>query len=285
MRRSAPTSEPSRSAGGAADRGGLNRLNRERQEVETATLDMALAEALAAAAGAGDNAAIVVTGEGWHPGVVGLVAARLKESFRRPAFAIAFEGETGTGSGPLHSRCRSWQGRAPGGRIGPSRQRRRPCHGGGRDAPAERLAEFTAFLQVALADNVAAARAAEALLVDATLSAAAVDLALYATLDKAGPFGAGNPEPVFVFPAHKLVDVVPVGQGHLRWRAQSGDGAQLEGIVFRAAEEPLGRALVATRGQAVHLAGSLGLDRWNGRERVQLRLLDLAPAQTGRDRL
>ena len=102
-----------------------------------------------------------------------------------------------------------------------------------------------------------------------------------AALEKAGPFGAGNPEPVFVFPAHRLVDVVPVGQGHLRWRAQSADGTSLEGIVFRAADEPLGRALVSARGQAAHFAGSLVLDRWNGRERVQLRLLDLAPAETG----
>jgi single-stranded-DNA-specific exonuclease len=263
----------------------LDRLNRERQVVETATLDMALAEALAAVEGAGDGAAIVVAGEGWHPGVVGLVAARLKERFRRPAFAIAFEGETGTGSG------RSIPGVDLGKVVRQAAEAGLLVKGGGHAMAAgvtlrrERLAEFTAFLQAALAEKVAAARAGEALLVDATLSAAAVDLALYAALDKAGPFGAGNPEPVFVFPAHRLVDVVPVGQGHLRWRAQSGDGASLEGIVFRAAEEPLGRALAAARGQAVHLAGSLGLDRWNGRERVQLRLLDLASAQTGRDRL
>ncbi len=259
----------------------LNRLNRERQTVEIATLEIATAEALAAADRAGEGAAILVAGEGWHPGVVGLVAARLKEKFRRPAFALTFEGDIATGSG------RSIPGVDIGKVVRQAVEAGVLVKGGGHAMAAgvtlrrERLDEFAAFLQSAIAENVAAARAAEALLIDATLTAAGANLALHAALEKAGPFGAGNPEPIFAFPAHRIVDVVPVGQGHLRWRAQSADGASLEGIVFRAADEPLGRALVSARGQAAHLAGSLVLDRWNGRERVQLRLLDLAPAETG----
>ena len=119
------------------------------------------------------------------------------------------------------------------------------------------------------------------MLVDGSLSAAAASLELHLALEKAGPFGAGNPEPVFVFPAHRLIDVAPVGEGHLRWRAKAADGAEIGGILFRAAQEPLGLALVAARGQVLHLAGSLVCNRWNGRERMEVRLLDVAEVETG----
>jgi single-stranded-DNA-specific exonuclease len=95
-------------------------------------------------------------------------------------------------------------------------------------------------------------------------------------LERAGPFGQGNPEPVFVFPAHRIVDIAPVGTGHIRFKAQAGDGSKIDGIAFRAAQQPLGAALEAARGQQVHLAGNLSLDRWGGRQRVQLRLIDMA---------
>jgi single-stranded-DNA-specific exonuclease len=138
-----------------------------------------------------------------------------------------------------------------------------------------RLPDFRAFLEASLAGL---AFGDDALLVDAALTAAGADARLIADLERAGPFGAGNPEPVFVLPAHRLVDVAPVGTGHIRLRAQAGDGARIDGIAFRVADEPLGRALTALRGAPVHLAGSLTLDRWGGRERVQLRVLDVAPA-------
>ncbi len=143
----------------------------------------------------------------------------------------------------------------------------------------ERLADFRSFLETSLVEKIAAARAQEALYIDAALTAAGANLALHAALERAGPYGAGNPEPIFVFPAHRLIDVMPVGEGHLRWRAEAGDGNSLEGIVFRALGEPLGEALRSARGAAVHLAGSLTLDRWNGREKIKLRLLDLAIAE------
>jgi len=259
----------------------LNRLNRERQTVEAATLEIATAEAEAAAARAGDSAAIVVAGEGWHPGVVGLVAARLKERFRRPAFAITFEGETGTGSG------RSIQGVDLGRIVRQAVEAGLLIKGGGHAMAAgitlarPQLGAFAAYVEAELDNAVAAALASEALLIDASLSAAGASLELHAALEKAGPFGAGNPEPVFVFPAHRLTDVMPVGEGHLRWRAKAADGAGLEGILFRAAQEPLGLALSAARGQALHLAGHLACNRWNGRERIEVRLLDLAPAGPG----
>jgi single-stranded-DNA-specific exonuclease len=250
----------------------LDRLNKERQVVEVAMLEAASGEA------GSEGAAIVVSGENWHPGVVGLVAARLKEKFRRPTFAIAFDGSIGTGSG------RSVAGIDLGKVVRLAVDAGLLIKGGGHAMAAgitigrDKLAEFRAFLEMNLAEQVAKARAQEAIYVDGALTASGANLALHAAIERAGPFGAGNPEPIFVFPAHRLIDVMPVGEGHLRWRAEAGDGSALEGIVFRALGEPLGEALRAARGECVHLAGSLTLDHWNGREKVKLRLIDLAPA-------
>jgi single-stranded-DNA-specific exonuclease len=251
----------------------LDRLNRERQVVEAAILQ-------AAAVQADDTqAAIVVAGENWHPGVVGLAAARLKERFRKPAFAIAFESGIGTGSG------RSIAGIDLGKVVRGAVEAGLVAKGGGHAMAAgitlaqDKLDAFRSFLEESLATKVAAARAQDSLFVDATLTASGANLALYTALERAGPFGAGNPEPIFVFPAHRLIDVLPIGEGHLRWRAEAGDGGSLEGVVFRAVGAPLGEALRSARGSAVHLAGSLSLDRWNGREKIRLKLVDLAIAE------
>lgn len=260
----------------------LDRLNRERQVIETAALEEAFAEALVAGAESEEAAVIVVAGTTWHPGIVGLVAARLKERFRKPVFAIAFDGDVGTGSG------RSILGVDLGRAVRAAIEAGVAIKGGGHamaagvTLPRARLEDFRAFLQAKLAKQFDAVRSGEALLIDAALTAAGAHSELYASLERAGPYGAGNPEPVFVFPAHRLTDVGEVGQGHLRWRAKAGDGASIEGILFRAVGEPLGEALKAARGMSLHLAGSLMLDRWNGRERIQLRLLDFAIHEPGR---
>lgn len=253
----------------------LDRLNRERQAAEAAMLEVAIGDALLAEHQ--NHAAILVAGDTWHPGIVGLLASRLKEKFKRPAFAIAFDGGIGTGSG------RSIAGIDLGRLVRHAVEAGILLKGGGHAMAAgitlqrEKLDDFRQFIETHLAEPIATARADEALLIDAVLSAAAASPALYAALERAGPFGAGNPEPIFVFPAHSLIDVMPVGQGHLRWRAKAADNAVIEGIVFRAADDPIGQALTAARDTAVHLAGSLAIDRWNGREKIQIRLLDLAP--------
>jgi single-stranded-DNA-specific exonuclease len=256
----------------------LDRLNRERQVLEAATLEVAEAEALGLLGLEDKGAAIVTASDGWHPGIVGLVASRLKEKFRRPAFAIAFDGETGTGSG------RSIAGIDLGRAVRAAVEAGLLVKGGGHAMAAgltiarERLVDFRAFLEARLAEDVVQARFGESLFVDATLTAAGAEPVLFEALERAGPYGQGNPEPVFVFPAHRLIDVAAVGNGHIRLRAQAGDGAKIDGIAFRTAREPLGQALEAARGQAVHLAGTLSLDRWGGRERVQLRVIDAALA-------
>jgi single-stranded-DNA-specific exonuclease len=258
----------------------LDRLNRERQAIEQGTLAEAEAEALAALGFEERGAVIVTAGEGWHAGVVGLVAARLKERFSRPAFAIALEGGgIGTGSG------RS----IPGVDIG--RVVRRAVgegvliKGGGHAMAAgvtlrkDALAAFRAFLEEALADAVVAARRDDALLIDGALTAAAANPALIATLARAGPFGSGNPDPIIALPAHTLAYAEEVSQAHVRARFKSGDGSGVNAIAFRAVGHALGAALRDNRGRTVHAAGCLSVDRWQGEERVQLRLLDIAPAE------
>jgi single-stranded-DNA-specific exonuclease len=258
----------------------LDRLNRERQVIEQETLAQAEAEA-DAALGLEDKGAVVVTAaEGWHPGVVGLVAARLKEKFGRPAFAIALEpGGIGTGSG------RS----IPGVDIGRAVRRAVAegllVKGGGHAMAAgvtlrkSALAGLRAFLEANLAADVDKARRASGLLIDGAVTAASADGDLLAMIARAGPFGSGNPEPIIALPAHTVTYAEEVGQAHMRVRLKSGDGAAVNAIAFRAIGQKLGLALRNSRGRAVHAAGCFALDRWQGEERVQFKLTDIAPAE------
>ena len=271
--------DPSEAARIAAE---LDRLNNERRIIEQAAEAQAEAEALAAL-GLEDKGAVIVTAsEGWHPGVVGLVAARLKEKFARPAFAIALEpGGIGTGSG------RSIAG------VDLGKAVRQAVHdgvllkGGGHAMAAgvtlrkERLAEFRAYLESALARDVAEARHVNELFVDGAVSARGVTPEFAATLNRAGPFGSGNPEPVVALPSHQLVYAEEVGQAHLRVRFKAGDGAVVNGIAFRSIGQRLGNALADHRGQALHVAGSLAVDRYQGSERVQFRVIDVAVPDQG----
>lgn len=256
----------------------LNRLNQERQEIERQAVIEATSQAEHALMRDADLPVLLAGSPDWHPGIVGLVAARLKERFRRPAFALALNGEGGaTGSG------RSVAGVDLGRAVRAAVEAGLALKGGGHAmaagvtlAPGQG-ATFHAFLSERLAVEVAAAGEFEALLVDAALSAGGATPRLLAEIDKAGPFGAGSPEPVFVFPAHRLTDVVEIGSGgHVRVKLRSGDGATIGGIAFRVAQEPLGRALLAARGESVHLAANLTLNRWGGNETAELRVLDLA---------
>jgi single-stranded-DNA-specific exonuclease len=258
----------------------LDRLNRERQMIEMDTVAQAEAEAMAALGIEEKGAVVVTAAEGWHPGIVGLVAARLKEKFGRPAFAIALEpGGIGTGSG------RS----IPGVDIGRA-VRRAVAEGllekGGGHAMAAgvtvrkaALAQLRAFLEAMLAADVAIARRANGLLIDGAVSASAANVELVAMIERAGPFGSGNPEPVIALPAHTIVYAEEVGQAHIRVRLKSADGAYVNAIAFRAGGQKLGAALLQNRGRQVHAAGSFALDRWQGEERVQFRLTDIAPAE------
>ncbi|MQT12132.1 single-stranded-DNA-specific exonuclease RecJ [Segnochrobactrum spirostomi] len=252
--------------------GRLDALNRERQEAEA----LALAQAEAMLVDAPFESVSVVFDDGWHPGIVGLVAARLKERLGRPAFAIALDPEgRGTGSG------RSISGVDLGAAVRAAAEAGLLIKGGGHAMAAgltiarERIAEFGGFLEARLAADVAAARADDGLKLDGVLTAGGATTALVNLVERAGPYGAGHPEPIFAFPSHRLGDVRIVGQGHVKATLVSGDGRRLDGIAFRAADRDLGRALLAGRGESFHVAGCLGLDSLDP-GRVSLRILDAA---------
>ncbi len=257
----------------------LDRLNRERQAIELAAVAEAEAESMTALGTEEKGAVIVTASPRWHPGVVGLVAARLKERFGRPAFAIALgPGEIGTGSG------RSIPGVDLGRAVRHAVTEGLLVKGGGHAMAAgitlrkDALGPFRAYLEETLASAVEAARRDDALLVDGALTARAANAELVATIARAGPFGAGNPEPLIALPAHTVAYAEEVGQAHVRARFAAGDGGAINAIAFRAVGQKLGQALLANRGRPVHALGSLSLDRWQGEERMQLRLIDVASA-------
>jgi single-stranded-DNA-specific exonuclease len=258
----------------------LDRLNRERQTIELDTLAQAEAEAMAALGIEEKGAVVVTAAEGWHPGVVGLVAARLKEKFGRPAFAIALEpGGIGTGSG------RSITGVDIGRAVRRAVAEGLLLKGGGHAMAAGvtlrkgALAEWRAYLESVLAADVETARRASGLMIDGAVTAAAANADLVAMIGRAGPFGAGNPEPVIALPAHTIAFAEEVGQAHMRVRLKSGDGSGVNAIAFRVAGQKLGQALLHNRGHQVHAAGTFSLDRWQGEERVQFKITDIASAE------
>jgi len=254
----------------------LDRFNAERQAIEAETVEEADARVRVALHGA-NRQVIVAEGEGWHVGVVGLVASRLKERYRLPTFAIAFD-ETGLGTGS----GRSITGVDLGAAVRRAVEEGLLVKGGGHAMAAgltvtrDRLAAFEAFLEEAIGEAVIEARAHDSLKIDGPLTAGGATVDLAEMLESAGPFGAGHPQPVFAFPAHRVTYAEPVGNGHVRCTIAGSGGATLKGIAFRAAEEPLGEALLSARGKSLHLAGMVSLDHWRGDKRVQLRLVDAA---------
>ena len=258
----------------------LDRLNRIRQQIEVEALAEAEAEALLSLGLEERGAAVVVAGERWPPGVVGLLAARLKERFERPAFALTLAGGHATGSG------RSIVGVDLGRAVRAAVEAGVAIKGGGHAMAAgvtlatERLGDWRAFLEERLGQAVTKARAEAGLKVDAALTANAATPELVHRLEAAGPYGAGAPEPLFALPRHRLAEVTPVGvEGrHLRLRAVAGDGRAVEGIAFRASGKKLGEALTRLKGAPVHLAGTLSVNRFGGRERAQIRVVDVAEA-------
>lgn len=257
----------------------LDELNRERQAMEQVMLAEAEAEALAEY-GNGEAASVIVTArDNWHPGIVGLLAARLKEKLKRPAFAIAFDPNgKGSGSG------RSINGFDIGRMVRAAVDSGLLVKGGGHAMAAgltvERanLGRLRTFFDEASAEQVGALAANQTLKIDGALGASGATIALIDQLEAAGPYGSGHPQPIFAVPAHRLRDARPVGTTHVKITLEAADGTRLEGIAFRAAETALGNFLLNGRGTQIHVAGTLSADHWQGSRRVQMRVLDAAKA-------
>ncbi|MDJ0820781.1 MAG: single-stranded-DNA-specific exonuclease RecJ [Paracoccaceae bacterium] len=253
----------------------LEQLNTERREIEAAVR----AAALAQAEERGLDAPLVwAAGEGWHPGVVGIVASRLKELTNRPSVVIGLEGDEGKGSGRSVS----------GVDLGASVQRLAAAglllKGGGHRMAAgltvarDGLEPAMARLSELLARQGAGDGGAADLRLDAVLMPGAATAELIDELERAGPFGQGARAPRFAIPDARISFAREVGTGHLKIGCDDGLGGRLDGICFGAFDGPLGQALSQHGGKRFHLAGRLEINEWNGRRSAQLRLEDAAPA-------
>src|SRR6516162_7052400 len=253
----------------------LDEYNRERRDIEARTLEAAVAMVEATAQ---SPVLIFAAAEDWHPGVIGIVAARLKERYERPACVVALTAGVGKGSG------RSIAGVPLGPAVIAARQAGLLINGGGHTmaagftVAAEKLDALREFLADRLGDGLDHERLVPELQVDAALSLAAAQAELIGHIERLAPFGAGNPEPRFVLLGVRVEHTEAVGNGHLRCAlADPFDTARLRAIAFRAVGTPLGQFLAETSGAAIHVAGRLRRDNWRGGDAVQLAIDDAAP--------
>jgi single-stranded-DNA-specific exonuclease len=267
----------------------LDKLNRERKAIETAMLDEAMVLADSCLEADPEVPVLIVASESFHKGVVGLVASRLTDRFGRPSCVIAWEpapakaGERGQGTGSL----RSIAGVDIGAAVRAAALAGHLAKGGGHAMAAgltvarESLDGFKEFLHERLAEAARAARFARTLDIDGALTPSSVTDELIQLIERAGPFGQGNPEPRFAFPAQRVKFAKVVGEAHVRCVLEGGDGARLDAVAFRAADQPVGKALLASAGMPLHVAGHLRRDTWNGRDRRELLIEDVADPRIG----
>ncbi|HWH22047.1 MAG TPA: DHHA1 domain-containing protein, partial [Allosphingosinicella sp.] len=256
----------------------LEQLNQERRTIETLVTEAA--EALCAHQG--NRAVALVAGEGWHPGVIGIVASRLKEKFGRPAIVIALDGNgAGKGSG------RSISGVDLGAAVLAAKDSGLLIAGGGHamaaglTVAADRVDELADFLEERLAADVARGREDRALLLDALLAPRGVCPELCDALDEGGPYGAGWPSPRVAAGPVRIVKADIVGQDHLRLVVSGDDGRSIKAIAFRMAASELGQALLsAPPGRKLWIAGRIKRDDWGSRPAAEMHLEDAAWADT-----
>ncbi len=259
----------------------LDAYNAERKEIELQVLDQAIRQVEEAGVGEG---LVVAASEGWHAGVIGIVASRLKDRYNKPALVVALENGVGKGS------ARSVPGVDLGAAVLAARQQGLLINGGGHPmaagltVAADSLADLTAFLDTRLARRLAEIDYRPSLGIDGALKPRGATLELLAELERCGPFGVGNTQPRFVLPAVRVAKASVVGDNHVRCFIGDASGAagggSLKGIAFRSLESDLGPALLQTAGLPLHLAGRLQIDRWGGREGVQFIIEDAAPVTT-----
>lgn len=264
----------------------LDKLNRERKAIETEMLEEATARAEQLIEADGSLPILTIASEQYHKGVVGLVASRLVERFRRPACVIAWDataangaregGRQGTGS--LRSIIGVDIGQAVRGAVAAGFLVKGGGHAmaAGLTVAEAKLPALQAFLAQKLADRTRMAVAAQGLEIDGALTAGGANDGLLSLIERAGPYGQGNPQPRFVLPAHRVKFAKVVGQGHVRCSLEAADGSRLDAVAFRAAGQPLGDLLTGTGGMPLHVAGSLKRDDWGGRQRIEMFIDDAA---------
>ncbi|MGE5540534.1 MAG: single-stranded-DNA-specific exonuclease RecJ [Gemmatimonas sp.] len=265
----------------------LDAYNTERREIEARVLVEAEAQVAANLAkgigsNSGENALAFACSEGWHPGVIGIVASRLVERFNRPAIVVALSDGIGKGSG------RSVKGVDLGTAVIAARQAGLLTNGGGHPMAAGltvesgKVGDLVSFLAERLAADLTRARAegeaGRAISIDGTLAVEGARPDLCRLVSKLGPFGAGNPEPRFALMHARIGKAERIGEDHIRVFLTGNGGGRIKAMSFRSADQPLGKALLEAQGRSIHVAGKLRLDDWMGTERVELLIDDAAPA-------
>jgi single-stranded-DNA-specific exonuclease len=258
----------------------LDELNAERRAIERDVLDQAISrvEGLYGPDRKGLPAALVIESDGWHVGVIGIVASRLVERYGRPAFVIGLDGDLGKGSG------RSVRGVDLGAAVIAARQAGLLVNGGGHAMAAgltvtrEALPGLARFLDERIAPQLGAAPPVRELGIDAALSPGAATQQLVDMVERVGPFGAGNALPRFVLTSVRVSYAQAVGEGHVRCTLIGSERGRVDAIAFRANQTALGPALLDPARPVLHVAGALRIDRYGGRESVRLQIDDAAAA-------
>lgn len=255
----------------------LDALNLSRRDVERAVTDAAVRRVEATGAHADESAVVVVAGEDWHPGVVGIVAGRLRERWRKPVIVIGVDPVTGLGKGSGRSQPGMNLGRA----IQAAWESGILLAGGGHAMAAgltmdgARVSELTAFLNERLASERIEAVAQDALEIDALIDPAAATRDLFESFERLAPFGPANPEPSFALSGVQAREPVAMNGGHVRCRLVGPDGASVKAIAWRCADLPTGQGLLSGQG-GLSVVGRLKADDWNGRKGVQFEIEDVA---------
>ncbi len=258
----------------------LDEFNAERRAIEREVLDQAIGriEGLYGPDRKGLPSALVVESEGWHVGVIGIVASRLVERYGRPTFVIGMDGDLGKGSG------RSVRGVDLGAAVIAARQSGLLVNGGGHAMAAgltvmrSTLPDLAKFLDERIAPQLGAAPAVRELGIDAALTPGAATQELVGMIERAGPFGAGNALPRFALTSVRVSYAQPVGEGHVRCTLVGAERGKIDAIAFRAGQTALGPALLDSARPVLHVAGALRIDRYGGRESVRLQIDDAASA-------
>jgi len=256
----------------------LDGFNIERKVIEDTVLQSAIDQLESGAFDDAGDAVVIAAGEGWHPGVIGIVASRLKERYNRPACVISLGDGSGTGSG------RSVTGVDLGACIIAACQSGLLLKGGGHQMAAgftvarDRLPEFQAFLNERIGRHIEQAGIVPTLSLDGAIGPGGVTLKVIEELDRVSPFGSGNPEPRFVMPSVRIAHAAIVGSDHLRLDLENPDGRPTRAIAFRCMDRPMGKALLDHGGKPFHLVGKLRINNWQGRSYPQIQIEDAAPA-------
>lgn len=267
------TDDPDEAGALAAE---LDALNASRKEVEKEVFDAAVAF-IEGASNAGEEPCLLVAADGWHPGVIGIVAGRLRERYRKPAIVVGIDRAANVGKGSGRSQPGVNLGRA----VQAAFDEGLLLAGGGHAMAAglsvrpDSIPELRAFLCERLAAEQAEAAAEDGLEIDALVTARGCDRSLWTDFQRLAPFGPGNPEPVFAAADMRIERPMALRGGHIRCTLADGSGGKVKAVAWRMAETAAGRRLLQ-EGGAVHVAGRLKPDDWQGREGVEFEIEDVA---------